>query len=311
MGHYRSRIDELKEELDEISKSENGFYRDDMENGDEWNDYIDSMPKWGEMASRQVTLEPEKRQEHENELEALDNDMRKLMEAKSIVNLLIKNIRGRVAEIATHFSEEYDIEKVRKSANWFFRNVSKVKDWGREIPAEDCAEDGLAYIEECLHKALGEQQLFKVVDVRYMASYEGMTVSFTIPECLGVWRLEMPFATTHKPSVHDYFGKYNEKCPFPLQMSISYSSPRSDDFIQTVMSAWSFHDMSKKWFALDLNKFRKEQYLPYKVDEDGYVVEKLHDIRIGYYESRSELNEKQWMDLMREWHNKMIPTWNK
>lgn len=308
MGYY---IDTLKEELDEISKSEKGFYRGDMENGDEWNDYIGSLPKWGEMASCQVTLEPEKRQEHENELEALDNDMRKLMETRSIVNLLIKNVRDRVAEIATHFSEEYDIEKVRKSANWFFRNISKVKDWGREIPEESCAEDGLAYIEECLRKALGEQQLFKVVDVRYQASYEGMTVSFTIPECLGVWRLEMPFATIHKPSTLDYFGKYNEKCPFPLQMSISYSSPKLYNVINTVMSAWSFHDLSKKWFAFNMEEHRRKQYLPYKVDEDGYVVEKLHDIRLGYYESRSELNEKQWMDLMRERHNKMIPEWSK
>jgi hypothetical protein len=68
--------------------------------------------------------------------------------------------------------------------------------------------------------------------------------------------------------------------------------------------------MSKQWFAFDMEAHRRKQYLPYKV-EDGYVVERLHDPRVGYYESKSELTERQWLDLMREWHNKMIPEWSK
>jgi len=304
-------VDAFMSEAEGILKSEDGYYRESLEKEVNWNDYVESLPKWSDMVRKELKLEPEKRQDYEKTLEMLDYDVRKLVAMREMVNTMIEEARERVSEIATHFSEEYDIEKVQKAAHWFFRNVSKVKDWGREIPAEDCAEDGLAYIEECLHKALGEQQLFKVVDVRYMASYEGMTVSFTIPECLGVWRLEMPFATTHKPSMHDYFGKYNEKCPFPLQMSISYSSPRSDDLIQTVMSAWSFHDMSKQWFSFNMEEHRRKQYLPYKIDDDGYVWERIRDPKLGYYESRTEFTEKEWMDLMREWHNKMIPEWSK
>jgi hypothetical protein len=308
MGIY---IDAFMSEAEGILKSEDGHYRESLEKDVSWKDCVESLPKWSDMVCKELKLEPEKRQDYEKTLEMIDYDVRKLVVMRAMVNTMIEEARERVAEIAMHFSEEYDIEKVKKAAHWFFLNVSKVKDLDKEFLEESCAEDGLAYIDECLHKALGEQQLFKVVDVRYQAYNEGVVVSFTIPECLGVWRLNMPFATIYKPSVQDYFGKYNEKCPFPLQMSISYSSPRSDDFIQTIMSAWSFHDMSKKWFMFNMEEHRKKQYLPYKIDDDGYVWKKIYNSTLGYYESRTAFTEREWMDLMREWHNKMLPDWAK
>ena len=140
---------------------------------------------------------------------------------------------------------------------------------------------------------------------------ESLDVSFTIPESLGVWGLCIPLSTEWKPSLHEYFGKYKESSPYPMQMSITYISPTNESLIQSVMSAWTFEDMARQWFAFDMRSHRKRQYMPYKVDEEGYVWEKKHDHVLGWFEERTNMTEQEYMSYVRKYHNDMIPEWSR
>lgn len=303
MGRY---IDAVSSEIESIREGVASFRGDGEAEAPVMNAYA-----WSGVRRPHVELEPGNRDSHIRELEEIDDDVRRLVELEGYVHCILDEARRKVKDIALHFSTEYDKEKVVASANWWFRNVSKATDDRGLLPSEsECAFDGIAYLAWCLRNALGEQQMFKMTDVRYDSGYEGMQIFFTIPESLGMWCLSLPFATEYKPSVHDYVGRYNERCPYPLQMSIKYMSPSSHDLVQTVMSAWTFNDMARKWFAFDMDAHRKKQYLPYKV-EDGFVVERHFDPRLGEYESRSDVAESQWMDLLRRWHNEMIPEYSK
>lgn len=259
-----------------------------------------------------MSPEPEKRQEHIDELESIDNDVRKLFELKNMATWAIDLARQRVKDISLHFATEYDSDRLVRSANWYFRNVSHLKDeCGREPQESDCAEDGLAYIEECLGKALGEQQLYRIVDVRYGTSRESLEVSFTIPESLGVWALCMPLSTEWKPSLHEYLGRYKESSPYPMQMSITYTSPTSGSLIQSVMNAWTFEDMARQWFTFDMQSHRQRQYMPYKVDEEGYVWKKVGDPILSGLEMKTDVTEQEYMSYVRKYHNDMIPEWSR
>ena len=301
-------VEYAKKSIEEIGNG-NGFNEVDESIGN----CIDGIPSWKEMMEDgKLSPEPSKRHEHEKELEEIDSDVCRLVAMEHAIQDIILAARERVGEIARRFSTEYDKDMVVKAANWYFRNVSHAKDECGQLPSEEeCAKDGITYIAKCLQSALGEQQLFRIVDVRYEAGNEGMYVSFTIPECLGVWELHMPFATVWKPSLKDYVGRRGEDSPFPLQVRICYRSPRSDCFVKTIMSAWSFHDLSRKWFMLDMDAHRKSQYLPTSVSENGRVIDECYDRRIGKYEMESDLTVDEWMRNMREWHSRMLPEWSK
>ena len=119
-------------------------------------------------------------------LESADADARRMMDIKDRMDELLYETKGLVYKLAEAFPPSYDAERLVKAAKWFLVNVAKKK---VSFPEAEMAEDGMAYLDECVRKALGEQQLFKIAAVMQCSSFAEIHVVFTIPETLGVWEL--------------------------------------------------------------------------------------------------------------------------
>ena len=280
----------MRDGIEELANSE--CYRSEV--GQDWNPFDEAIVQVGA---------PSGKAERIGELESLDLTLRRVKALQLWCVRMKRDICNQVLALAEGFELEYDEEKLLRAAAWLWnrRGIKKLE--------AEPAEDGLAYIGECLRKiGIREFDIVQALRPHGMAG-EGLSVQFTIPDVLGMFEVRFPFRHWDLSRDNPLYGgdivpgKYKENSPFPMQMQVCYTSPINDGVINGLFCGWYFAELKRNWEALDFDEVRKF-YAPQKV-VDGVVWEKKkeHGVECEY---RTGVSEVQYYALVKEAHDRML-----